>query len=587
MKKCFQVVAVILSICLILTAYAPAGEDVGSNGNTADSQKVENLEKLCKVWGYTKYNHPAFLLGKKDWDEELLKLIPVVSEAKDDEVNDILHEWFVSLGEIDYQSTRKRNLPPEEQMIVQPNNDWICEDYLGTELIEDFVQLGEIPNIDRDESPVLFQENGVPQFINEKLYKEMNYKDLSYRLLGLFRFWNAVEYYFPYLNLMDESWELLLPDYIQKMININDKTGYELTILSFAAKMNDAHTYLLNGETNILTLGKDDTQMKLLIEEFGDNFLPVKLMTVENQPVVAAVGKEDCSFMIGDIILKLNDVNINEVIQQRKEYIPIPNEEKQARIYPYLLTSKSKEMEVTILRNGKEKTVSATGSIENYSFCYLTPEYQKQESFLYQISEDNIGIINLKNSPERGIKEMMRDLEDTDGLIIDLRQGVNPNLGIDLVNLCQYFCEDYQTAAQLIKPTQSFPGSYVSDFIMSGSTDSERKISGKYYYSNPVMILTDETVVSSEEYAIMLMRTGKNVIVMGGETLGADGNIAYLPLPGNLQITFSSLGIYGPNKEQVQRTGLTPDIEVHPTIEGIREGRDELMEAAVKYIKEQ
>ena len=587
MKKCFQVVAVILSICLILTAYAPAGEDVGSNGNTADSQKVENLEKLCKVWGYTKYNHPAFLLGKKDWDEELLKLIPVVSEAKDDEVNDILHEWFVSLGEIDYQSTRKRNLPPEEQMIVQPNNDWICEDYLGTELIEDFVQLGEIPNIDRDESPVLFQENGVPQFINEKLYKEMNYKDLSYRLLGLFRFWNAVEYYFPYLNLMDESWELLLPDYIQKMININDKTGYELTILSFAAKMNDAHTYLLNGETNILTLGKDDTQMKLLIEEFGDNFLPVKLMTVENQPVVAAVGKEDCSFMIGDIILKLNDVNINEVIQQRKEYIPIPNEEKQARIYPYLLTSKSKEMEVTILRNGKEKTVSATGSIENYSFCYLTPEYQKQESFLYQISEDNIGIINLKNSPERGIKEMMRDLEDTDGLIIDLRQGVNPNLGIDLVNLCQYFCEDYQTAAQLIKPTQSFPGSYVSDFIMSGSTDSERKISGKYYYSNPVMILTDETVVSSEEYAIMLMRTGKNVIVMGGETLGADGNIAYLPLPGNLQITFSSLGIYGPNKEQVQRTGLTPDIEVHPTIEGIREGRDEPMEAAVKYIKEQ
>ncbi len=386
---------------------------------------------------------------------------------------------------------------------------------------------------------------------------------------------------------MDESWELLLPGYIQKMININDKTGYELTILSLAAKMNDAHTYLLKGETDILTLGKDDTQMKLLIGEFGDNFLPVKLMTVENQPVVAAVGKEDCSLMTGDIILKLNDVNINEVIQQRKEYISIPNEEKQARIYPYLLTSKSKEMEVTILRNGKEETVSATGSVENYSFCYLAPEFQKKESFLYQISEDNIGIINLKNPPEKGIKEMMGDLEKTDGLIIDLRQGVNPNLGVDLINLCQYFCEDYQAAAQLIKPTQSFPGSYVSDFIMSGSTDSERKISGKYYYSNPVVILTDETVVSSEEYAIMLMRTGKNVVVMGGETLGADGNITYLPLPGNLQVTFSSLGIYGPNKEQVQRTGLTPDIEVHPTIEGIREGRDELMEAAVKYIKEQ
>ncbi len=71
------------------------------------SQEVQNLEKLCKVWGYTKYTHPAFLLGKKDWDEELLKLIPVVSEAKAKKVNDILHGWFVSLGEIDYGTSRK------------------------------------------------------------------------------------------------------------------------------------------------------------------------------------------------------------------------------------------------------------------------------------------------------------------------------------------------------------------------------------------------------------------------------------------------------------------------------------------------
>ena len=38
---------------------------------------------------------------------------------------------------------------------------------------------------------------------------------------------------------------------------------------------------------------------------------------------------------------------------------------------------------------------------------------------------------------------------------------------------------------------------------------------------------------------------------------------------------------------QTQRIGLTPDIEVYPTVEGIKEGRDELMEAAVEYIQEQ
>jgi hypothetical protein len=33
-----------------------------------------------------------------------------------------------------------------------------------------------------------------------------------------------------------------------------------------------------------------------------------------------------------------------------------------------------------------------------------------------------------------------------------------------------------------------------------------------------------------------------------------------------------------------QQIGLSPDVYVEPTIAGIREGRDELMEAAVQYI---
>ena len=107
MNKWTRLLSALLLVCLLFTSCAPVGQSVDNSENTADSQKAENLEKLCKVWGYTKYTHPAFLLGKKDWDEELLKLIPVVSEAKAKEVNDILHEWFVSLGEIDYGTSRK------------------------------------------------------------------------------------------------------------------------------------------------------------------------------------------------------------------------------------------------------------------------------------------------------------------------------------------------------------------------------------------------------------------------------------------------------------------------------------------------
>jgi hypothetical protein len=36
--------------------------------------------------------------------------------------------------------------------------------------------------------------------------------------------------------------------------------------------------------------------------------------------------------------------------------------------------------------------------------------------------------------------------------------------------------------------------------------------------------------------------------------------------------------------EETQRVWIVPDIEVKPTIQGIREGRDELMEKAVEVI---
>ena len=140
MKKIARLVAVLLCICMLFTSCTPAGQSVDSSKNTVNAQKVENLEKLCKVWGYTKYNHPAFLLGQKDWDEELLNLIPVVSEAKENEVNNILHEWFVGLGEIDYDTSRKRVLPSEDQLIACVDTSWISSDYLGENLSADLQQ---------------------------------------------------------------------------------------------------------------------------------------------------------------------------------------------------------------------------------------------------------------------------------------------------------------------------------------------------------------------------------------------------------------------------------------------------------------
>lgn len=94
-------------------------------------------------------------------------------------------------------------------------------------------------------------------------------------MLGLFRVWNAVEYYFPYLDLMDENWHDLLPEYISQMLNANDRHSYDLILASMTAKLRDPHVSFTDTES--------------ITEELGEYLIPVNLMMIEGYPVVVDI----------------------------------------------------------------------------------------------------------------------------------------------------------------------------------------------------------------------------------------------------------------------------------------------------------
>lgn len=49
----------------------------------------------------------------------------------------------------------------------------------------------------------------------------------------------------------------------------------------------------------------------------------------------------------------------------------------------------------------------------------------------------------------------------------------------------------------------------------------------------------------------------------------------------------SGIGVYYPDGIETQRIGIVPDIEIKPTIQGIKEGRDEVLEKAIEIINGQ
>lgn len=83
----------------------------------------------------------------------------------------------------------------------------------------------------------------------------------------------------------------------------------------------------------------------------------------------------------------------------------------------------------------------------------------------------------------------------------------------------------------------------------------------------------------------MAFRTAPNAKVFGSTTAGADGNVSDIKLPGNISTMISGIGIYYPDGRETQRIGIVPDVEVKPTIDGIKNNKDEVLEKSVEWIK--
>lgn len=525
--------------------------------------QIRNLEKLCRVWGYVKYTHSVFLLGQRDWDEELLKLMPVVSSAEsEDKVNDILYDWFMSLGENDYDTLNRMPgwlAAKEEDKIVQTDLSWRAnEDYLGKPLSEALSQQQVILNVNRQNAPVSFDQWGRSTFSNENSYVTMDYADSRYRLLGLFRMWNAVAYYSPYLDILDDDWNKMLPIYIPKMLDNRDKQSYELTLAELSTKLHDAHVFFR---------GRSFTAI-----EFGRFTVPVKLIKAEGRLVVLEANEEGCPLMPGDVLMKVDGKDIEEVIEHRKKYLSANTDDKLLNtISPYLLNSKDDTLDVTVLRYDEELTFTVKCTDSAYSL------WAPRSS--HELLENNIGLINPSKLGKGEIHEIMQEFADTDGLIVDLRQYPAENI---MYSLASYLVDKYTPFAILSYPSGAVPGTFLKNRIYgSGLTKDWPK---SFFYENEVVILMNEQSQSSTEFTIMSLRNGPNVTVMGENSIGSDGDVTFLPLPGGMEMSFTGLGVYTTEGGQTQRIGLSPDIYIERTIAGVREGRDEYIEAAVQYI---
>jgi C-terminal processing protease CtpA/Prc len=529
-----------------------------------NNQQITNLDKLGKIWGMMKYYHPAIAQGEYNWDFELFRIMPKIIEAQSDSMcNIILINWLRQFGSFELD-TVTRIIKDSLKM----NADWEWtknETLLSSTLISFLDSLKNAQKFDKHYYIDFGQGVGNAVFKNESVYKDIVYPDPGFNLLSLFRYWNMVQYFFPYKYLIGEDWNLVLSEFIPKFVQARTALEYQTVLLQLITRINDTHANIY--QTNIA-----------LDEARGMYMTPFDVKFIENQMVVSNITNDtlikESGISIGDIITKINGKSINQFVEELKPVSPASNEPTRLRVMASsMMRSQNPLLLIERQQNGELKTdtITCQNRLEYYS------NNTQSEKPSYRLLPANIGYIYIEPLKKDSIKFIMKKFKNTQGIVIDLRcyptDFVIFTLGIYLMPDTTNFVKFTQTSL-----------SNIGDFYF-GESATSIGYKNKKYYKGKIAILVDEGTQSSAEYHAMGFRVAPNAKIIGSTTAGADGNVSYIGLPGGVGTMFTGIGVYYPDGTETQRIGIVPDIEVKPTIEGFRAGRDEVLEKAIEWIK--
>ena len=195
---------------------------------TLTKQQTENLYVLVKVWGFLKYHHPDVAKGNSSFDEELFKVMqPIANAASAEKRNELLLNWINSLG--DETGYRKAGELPQKDVQIKPNLRWMDDKHLFSDaIINKLNSIYEHRN--RSDNAYIKLMPGVlnPNFDGEEKYTSMAGDDDGLRMLGLFRYWNIIEYFYPSKYLIKENWDDVLKEFIPRFAAENNMLAYKL-----------------------------------------------------------------------------------------------------------------------------------------------------------------------------------------------------------------------------------------------------------------------------------------------------------------------------------------------------------------------
>jgi C-terminal processing protease CtpA/Prc len=396
---------------------------------------------------------------------------------------------------------------------------------------------------------------------NDATYADQPYPSEGHRLLAAFRLWGVIELFFPYKQILDRPWEAVLTEFTPRVLAAKDELEYAQALARMAARTQDSHVSITGSAAYLKWTG-----------EFPP---PVSVRFIEDKPIVTRIYDRAATstLEVGDEIVSIDGEPVAARIKRLEDHLAYSTRAGRDRSIQMRLLHGEAGSTATLGVRGSDGAIREV-PVARDSKSAARPQRNGEVA---RVLDGNIGYVDLERLELSAVPAMFETFRGTLGIIFDMRGYPRGTA--------------WAIAPRINTRRPSSVALFFRPQVLGGSTSEQLSFlqplppgSGAVY-TRPTAMLIDERAISQSEHSGLFFKAANGTTFIGSPTTGANGDVTSLVLPGGLQMRFTGHDVRWPDGRQLQRIGLIPDIEIRPTIAGIRAGRDEVLERAVAHLR--
>lgn len=396
------------------------------------------------------------------------------------------------------------------------------------------------------------------------------------RIAGLSRIWAAARDGFVWFDHVPElDWDRAYLDAIPRVLVTQDTEAYYRELMSFVARLRDGHSNVYPPE------------------EIAIRFYSrpgVRTAKVEGRVIVMQVMDRDLlqqGLDVGDEVFRIDGIDVERYAQERVAPYASSStdQDREVRIYSYSLLSGPAERPVQLeIRDAEGRQTTVTAQRSGHDTTGARPEP-------FTMLEDGIAVVVASQFDNRAAADFLgqhiTEVMQSKGLVLDLRGngGGSSNNGFALLS--------WLSEAPLPSMMSSYRDNNALDRARQGRQATitwrnlERadfKIPRSQVFKGPVAMLIDARTFSAAEDTAAVFKLMHRGVIVGSASGGSTGQPWVFELPGGGRARICVKRDCYPDGTTFVGTGVTPDVEVALTIDDVRNGRDALLECAIREL---